>query len=340
MKNHKLIFFIVHFVFWSIASYLFLTNSFLRPITSPLWLEWIPLFLIMLSFYLSYFIFVPKLLMRRRLLLFFIFSILLILSSSIIEMWVVESSIERCYRHTLDIPTYKKALYGIFIFLSVRNACFILFADVFKLCEMQAIQLQQNKKATLQATHHLLINLPNNITQVQDIHQIVCLKYKDRKTTIFRSHGDPITTDNSLASITTDLPTDLFIRINRNTVVSYSHIVSYDLHTVTLRIDKTLEEILIMPAKSEEIVAKLKEWNAQKYQLSDSPSSISTPYMEEKRALICDYIAQHPGCSTQEIGQQIHMSERNVQRLLQLLKNEGIVDCKEEKDGQKVYTLR
>ena len=339
MKNHKLIFFIVHLVYWSIASYLFLFNSFIRPYSSIL-LESVVLFSIMCSFYLSYFIFVPKLLMRRYLLLFFIFSIILVLSSSIIEMWVVESSIERCYRHTLDIPTYKKALYGIFIFLSVRNACFILFADVVKLCEMQAIQLQQNKKTTLQATHHLLINLPDRTTLAQDIHQIVCLKYKDRKTTIFRTHGEPITTYNSLASIEEDLPTDLFIRINRNTVVAYSHIVSYDLHTVTLRFDKTLEKILIMPAKSEEIVAMLKEWNAQKHQSSGAPSSVSTPYMEEKRALICEYIAQHPGCSTQEIGQQIHMSERNVQRFLQLLKNEGVVVCKETKEGLKVYTLQ
>ena len=339
MKNHKLIFFIVHFVFWSIASYLFLNNSFLRPYSS-ISLESVVLFSIMCSFYLSYFVLVPKLLMRGKLLIFFIISILIIILSSAIEMWIVESSIARCYINNMDIQTYKYVLRWVYIFLSVRDACFILFADVVKLCEMQAIQLQQNKKTTLQATHHLLINLPDRTTLAQDIHQIVCLKYKDRKTTIFRIHGEPITTYNSLASIEEDLPTDLFIRINRNTVVAYSHIVSYDLHTVTLRIDKTLEKILIMPAKSEEIVAKLKEWNAQKHQSSGAPSSVSTPYMEEKRALICEYIAQHPGCNSQEIGQQIHLSERNAQRILQLLKNEGIVDCKEEKGGQKVYTLR
>ena len=339
MKNHKLIFFIVHFVFWSIASYLFLNNSFLRPYSSIL-LESVVLFGIMCSFYISYFVLVPKLLMRGKLLIFFIISILLVLLSSTIEFQIVKNSIEHCYMHNMSIQIYKMALRAIFIFLSVRDACFILFADVVKLCEMQAIQLQQNKKTTLQATHHLLINLPDRTTLAQDIHQIVCLKYKDRKTTIFRTHGDPITTYNSLASIEEDLPTDLFIRINRNTMVAYSHIVSYDLHTVTLRIDKTLEKILIMPAKSEEIVAKLKEWNAQNFQSSGTPSSVSTPYMDEKCALICDYIAQHPGCNSQEIGQQIHMSERNVRRILQLPQNEGIVDCKKMKDGQKVYTLR
>ena len=339
MKNHKLIFFIVHFVFWSIASYLFLNNSFLRPYSSIL-LESVVLVNIILSFYLSYFVFLPKLLLRRYFLLFFTFNILLVVLSTTVEICTVESSIKRCFLHTLDIASYKRALRWICIFISIRNACFILFADVVKLCEMQAIQLQQNQKSTLQTTQHLLINLPDQTTLAQDINHIVCLKYENRKTTIFRTHGEPITTYNSLASIEEDLPTDLFIRINRNTVVAYSHIVSYDLHTVTLRIDKTLEKILIMPAKSEEIVAKLKEWNAQNFQSSGTPSSVSTPYMDEKCALICDYIAQHPGCNSQEIGQQIHMSERNVRRILQLPQNEGIVDCKKMKDGQKVYTLR
>lgn len=339
MKNHKLIFFIVHLVFWTIASFLFLRNAYIRPYSSVL-LESVALFILMCSFYLSYFIFVPKFLMRQRVFLFFLLTFLLILLSSAIEMWVVESSMERCFLHTLDIQTYKQALYGIFIFLSVRNSCFILFADVVKLCEMQAIQLQQNQKITLQTTQHLLINLPDRTTLAQDINYIVCLKYEERKTTIFRTHGAPITTYNSLASIAADLPTNLFIRINRNTVVAYSHIVSYDSCSVTLRINKILERILIMPAKSEEILAELKQWNAQKFQSSDTPSSVSTPYMEEKRTLICEYIAQHPGCNSQEISQQIHLSERNTQRILQLLKNEGVVDCRKEKDGQKVYTLR
>lgn len=339
MKKHKLIFFIVHLVFWSIASYLFLNNSFLRPYSSIL-LESVVLFILMCSFYLSYFVFVPLLLMRRKLLIFFIFNILLVLLSSTIEFLIVKNSIEHCYMHNMSIQIYKMALRAIFIFLSVRDACFILFADVFKLCEMQAIQLQLNQKITLQTTQHLLINLPDRTTLAQDINYIVCLKYEERKTTIFRTHGAPITTYNSLASIAADLPTDLFIRINRNTVVAYSHIVSYDSCSVTLRINKILERILIMPAKSEEILAELKQWNAQKFQSSDTPSSVSTPYMEEKRALICEYIAHHPGCYSQEIVQQIHLSERNTQRILQLLKNEGVVDCRKEKDGQKVYTLR
>ena len=339
MKKHKLIFFIVHLVFWSIASYLFLNNSFLRPYSSIL-LESVVLFILMCSFYLSYFVFVPLLLMRRKLLIFFIFNILLVLLSSTIEFLIVKNSIEHCYMHNMSIQIYKMALRAIFIFLSVRDACFILFADVFKLCEMQAIQLQLNQKTTLQTTQHLLINLPDQTTLAQDINHIVCLKYENRKTTIFRTHGEPITTYNSLASIAADLPTNLFIRINRNTVVAYSHIVSYDSCSVTLRINKILERILIMPAKSEEIYAELKQWNAQKYQAADTPSSAVTHYMEEKRTLICGYIAQHPGCNSQEISQQIHLSERNTQRILQLLKNEGVVDCRKEKDGQKVYTLR
>lgn len=339
MKNHKLIFFIVHFVFWSIASYLFLNNSFLRPYSS-ISLESVVLVNIILSFYLSYFVFLPKLLLRRYFLLFFTFNILLVVLSTTIEICIVESSIKQCFLHTLDIASYKRALRWICIFISIRNACFILFADVVKLCEMQAIQLQQNQKSTLQATHHLLINLPDRTTLAQDIHQIVCLKYEERKTTIFRTHGEPITTYNSLASIEEDLPTDLFIRINRNTVVAYSHIVSYDSCTVTLRINKIMERILIMPAKSEEILAELKQWNAQKYQTTNTPSTAFTPYMGAKRTIICNYIAQHPGCNSQEIVQQIHLSERNAQRILQQLKNEGIVDCKKMKNGEKVYTLR
>ena len=70
MKKHRLIIFIVHFVFWCIASYLFLNNSFIRPYSSIL-LESVVLVNIILSFYLSYFVLLPKLLMRRCLLLFF-----------------------------------------------------------------------------------------------------------------------------------------------------------------------------------------------------------------------------------------------------------------------------
>ena len=71
MRKRTFISVLLHLVFWAIVTFVFLRNSFLRPMAPSTWIECGILLIIVAAFYLSYFILVPQLLMRRRFILFY-----------------------------------------------------------------------------------------------------------------------------------------------------------------------------------------------------------------------------------------------------------------------------
>ena len=255
----------VHLLFWAIVGYLFLENSFLRLMHPSLWVELCALLCMVVSFYVTYFVLVPKLLISRRFVLFFVCTLLLVLLSGYAEFCMVEKNEMAIYSQIDGVAFDVKLRLNIIFFLCLRNACFIIVGDIAKLCELQAIQLQQNNKATIEITGHILVNIPSKLTALLDISEICYLKYSNRKTTIYRHSSYPVATYTSLNYFEENLPVHQFIRINRNVLVAYSAIQYYNDEAVFVLSQKTMVSFPFCNSNSENTLAQLEQWDSSKY---------------------------------------------------------------------------
>lgn len=256
---------LVHIGFWSFVTFVFLRNSFLRPVAESVWTECAILLIVVASFYLSYFVLVPKLLLRRCFLLFFFCSLLLIMLGGTIELWVMKRDMMVVFDRIFMPNEIPRILWITFFFICLRNACFIIVGDIAKLCELQAIQLQQNNKVTIEITGHILVNIPSKLTALLDISEICYLKYSNRKTTIYRHSSYPVATYTSLNYFEENLPVHQFIRINRNVLVAYSAIQYYNDEAVFVLSQKTMVSFSFCNSNSENTLAQLKQWDLSKY---------------------------------------------------------------------------
>ncbi len=246
---------------------MFLMNSLLRPIHPSIWIEVCVLLIIILVFYLSYFVLVPQLLMRRFYLSFFTSTFMLILLSGGVELWLMEQHLRSIYIHIIPSDEIPDVLWNTFVFVSLRNACFIIVGDIAKLCEMQAIQLQQRDNAAIEMIDGcIFVDLPSQMTALLAIDDIAYLTYEKRRVTIVRKTAPRIYTYASLTYFEEHLPSDQFVRINRNTIAAYSVVESYNETTVCLVAHNIVKDFPIQPTKSEDILDLLQAWNPSKYQ--------------------------------------------------------------------------
>ena len=267
IRIKKIVFVIVHLLFWAIVGYLFLENSFLRLMHPSLWVELCALLCMVVSFYVTYFVLVPKLLISRRFVLFFVCTILLVLLSGYAEFCMVEKNEMAIYSQIDGVAFDVKLRLNIIFFLCLRNACFIIVGDIAKLCELQAIQLQQRNKAAIEMNDGcIFVDLPSQMTALLAIDDIAYLTYEKRRVTIVRKTAPRIYTYASLTYFEEHLPSDQFVRINRNTIAAYSVVESYNETTVCLVAHNIVKDFPIQPTKSEDILDLLQAWNPSKYQ--------------------------------------------------------------------------
>lgn len=266
MRKRTFISVLLHLVFWAIVTFVFLRNSFLRPMAPSTWIECGILLIIVAAFYLSYFILVPQLLMRRRFILFYTTIIVLIFLSGFAELSIVKEEMIAIFNRIFPASEMPYILWTHFFFLSLRNACFVMAAVIVRLCEWQATQLQQNGKAILEKNHQILVNVNSTTTAAIGIEEIAYLRYENRKTIIVRKNAAKIATYASLSHFKDQLPPDEFIRINRNVLAAYSAIESYDETSVRVSANKGIKTLHIQKDGAEQIFDQLQQWNKDKYQ--------------------------------------------------------------------------
>ena len=267
IRIKKIILVIVHLLFWAVVGYLFLANSFLRPRHPSLWVEVCALLCIVALFYVSYFVLVPKLLMRRCFVPFFVCTFLLILLNGFIELAMMEENLKVVYGQIGETALYKTIRWNIFFFLCLRDACFIIVGDIAKLCELQAVKLQQRDKTASEINDGcIFVDIPSQMTALLAIDDIAYLTYEKRRVTIVRKTAPRIYTYASLTYFEEHLPSDQFIRINRNTIAAYSVVESYNETTVCLVAHNIVKDFPIQPTKSEDILDLLQTRNPSKYQ--------------------------------------------------------------------------
>ena len=267
MKKRKFIYILIHLVFWTVVTCIFLRNSFLRPVAESVWMECAILFIIASSFYLSYFALVPKLLMRRHYLFFLASTLLLIIIDGSIELLLLKRDMMGVFNQVFTPNEILKILWITFFFLCLRNACFIIVGDIAKLCELQAIQLQQRNKAAIEMNDGcIFVDIPSQMTALLAMDDIAYLTYEKRRVTIVRKTAPRIYTYASLTYFEEHLPSDQFVRINRNTIAAYSVVESYNETTVCLVAHNIVKDFPIQPTKSEDILDLLQAWNPSKYQ--------------------------------------------------------------------------
>ena len=266
-KNKIICMTAVHLLFWAIVGYLFLANSFLRPMHPSLWVEVCALLCIVALFYVSYFVLVPKLLMRRCFVPFFVCTFLLILLNGFIELAMMEENLKAVYGQIGETALYKTIRWNIFFFLCLRDACFIIVGDIAKLCELQAVKLQQRDKTASEINDGcIFVDIPSQMTALLAMDDIAYLTYEKRRVTIVRKTAPRVYTYSSLAYFEEHLPSDRFIRINRSVIAAYSVIEAYNETTVRVVAHNMIKDFPIQQNNSVDILNQLQAWAPSKCQ--------------------------------------------------------------------------
>lgn len=267
MKKRKFIYILIHLVFWTVVTCIFLRNSFLRPVAESVWMECAILFIIASSFYLSYFALVPKLLMRRHYLFFLASTLLLIIIDGSIELLLLKRDMMGVFNQVFTPNEILKILWITFFFLCLRDACFIIVGDIAKLCEVQAVKLQQRDKTASEINDGcIFVDVPSQMTALLAMDDIAYLTYEKRRVTIVRKTAPRVYTYSSLAYFEEHLPSDRFIRINRSVIAAYSVIEAYNETTVRVVAHNMMRDFPIQQNNSVDILNQLQAWAPSKYQ--------------------------------------------------------------------------
>jgi hypothetical protein len=225
------------------------------------------LFIIASSFYLSYFALVPKLLMRRHYLFFLASTLLLIIIDGSIELLLLKRDMMGVFNQVFTPNEILKILWITFFFLCLRDACFIIVGDIAKLCELQAVKLQQRDKTASEINDGcIFVDIPSQMTVLLAMDDIAYLTYEKRRVTIVRKTAPCVYTYSSLAYFEEHLPSDRFIRINRSVIAAYSVIEAYNETTVRVVAHNMMRDFPIQQNNSVDILSQLQMWAPSEYQ--------------------------------------------------------------------------
>lgn len=227
-----------HLLFWIVVTYFMVNNSILRPHTQSLLKECVKVFLSMGCSYLSYFVLVPKFFIRQNKTYFILSSIGLVLLCGLLEMAVIYTSLYSSMFSTFkDMdPTgrmWKNYVLTVYGAISARFAGFALFFDVLQLFLIKEANIQKQSELVVQKLDTLFIGKDPKRIDVVPLKDIIHITYNNRYVSVVCANGKEYKEFSSLTSFIDKLPEKQFVRANRNTIISLSHLTSYS-HTTAI----------------------------------------------------------------------------------------------------------
>ena len=217
----------MHILFCIFLVYGFCTNSIIRPyaINHP-YKELVSALLVLLAIYLNYIILVPYFIKKIRYKSYIFLSILLIGVFTIVEILMVKSDIIRCVAQIKDF-NIDKYLFRISIMIYLRNAAFYLFFTVLKLYQQTKTEAFLDKKAVLRDTGLMLLPTVQGEPTSINIRFVSYFSQNKNDTFIHWTVGKPSHIYSSLNYIQSYLD-KYCLRINRDTIITFTNIASYN----------------------------------------------------------------------------------------------------------------
>lgn len=329
MPNRKkqILYIIAHVLFWAIVSWRFCVNSFLRSFAYSYWKEIVTVLFIAGMVYLNYFVLIPKLLLKRKRVLFWSCVIILLIGTVAAEMLLVDADMhERMVWLKGDFTSYySNAPFLLFL----RDASFFLFFLMLKLYRVNAIVLEKVEKVVTSKTYKLIIISPNEKPQLIDFNNIAYFLFENGEIVVILKSGEKKQRSGSLSDIEKMIPSELWVRVNRQTLVMRDSIVRYTPTAICVAINGKEVSISYYFTKQGEMISLLKAWNSDLYSPDDSgeekPADEDQPLSDDLKRLL-NYLNGHPDASVQQVAKDLYLSTRTAQRRMTELRQLGLLN--------------
>ena len=209
------------------------------------------------------------------------------------------------------------------------DASFFLLFLMLKLYRVKAIVLERVEKMVTSETYKLIIISPNEKPQLIDFNNIAYFLFENGEIVVILKSGEKKFKSGSLSDIEKMIPSELWVRVNRQTLVMRDSIVRYTPTAICVAINGKEVSIPYYFTKQDEMISLLKAWNSELYSPDDSreekPADVGQPLSDDLKRLL-DYLADHPDASVQQVAKDLYLSTRTAQRRMTELRQLGLLN--------------
>ena len=325
-RKQQILYIIAHVLFWIGVCSFFCYTSSLRPMALHYWKEIVSVLFIAGMVYLNYFVLIPKFLLKGKNILFWICAILGLIGTAFAELWFLNLDM-----HIRAAWVKNFTVYYTIIFISIlfRDASFFFFFLIFKLYRVKAIVLEKIEKMITSETYKLIIISPNDKPQLLDFDNIAYFLFENGEIVLILKSGEKKQRSGSLSDLEKIIPSELWVRVNRQTLVMRDSIVRYTPTAIYVDINGKEVSIPYYFTKQDEMISLLKAWNPDLYSPDDSgeekPVDEGQPLSDDLKRLL-DYLNGHPDASVQQVAKDLYLSTRTAQRRMTELRQLGLLN--------------
>ncbi len=169
----------------------------------------------------------------------------------------------------------------------------------------------------------LVVISPERKQQLIDFKDIACFSCDTDGVVLILKNGETTHRNGTLSELEELIPSELWIRVNRQTLVMRDSIVRYNDTALCINVNGQDKIIHYYSTKTEEVMKHLKAWNPELYSHEDfnetDVESHNAGLSEDLRRLR-DYLEKNPSANAQQVADDLHFSLRTAQRRLAELK--------------------
>lgn len=325
IRKQQIIEIVLHLLFWIVVYKIFSSFSYLRPMAKVFWKEKLTIVFIAGVVYFNYFLLIPRLLLKRKKLLFWLCAILSLMAAVVAEILSLNPDI-----HERAVWVNNRTLYylAMFFLLFFRDFSFFLFFLLLKLYRTNVIALERVEKMVTSEMYKLIIISPNEKPQLVDFNNIAYFSFEEGEIVIILKSGEKKQRNGSLSELENMIPSELWLRANRQTLVMRDSIVRYTPTVLIVKINGKEKIIPYYSTKQEEILRLLQEWNPDLFSLEDGKKEKPVdrdPVLSDDLKRLLDYLNAHPDASVQQVAKALYFSTRTAQRRMTELRQLGLL---------------
>ncbi len=156
-NTNLLIEILTHLLFWACIIYMFITSSFLRPISS-ITSELLSVTFIMIACYTNYFVIYPYVFKKNKW-IYFIVSFLSVVLITVLEMLIVTPDIKNCF-HSIKPEVQKIIIRDAYLLIFCRDLAFMSFFVLFRFYKAanHALHLEKEQRLLKEQIQQVEIN--------------------------------------------------------------------------------------------------------------------------------------------------------------------------------------
>lgn len=252
----------LHVLFWLVVLERFVDTSFLRPRVAVS-LEVVCIFLIIGIVYTNIFFLVPQLWDKGKKWLYALTFLLAVLCTAGVEVLMCKGDVAQKVLPYTDLHTYRMYLFDIFVSLSLRNGSFLVFSTLYVLYKLKDRAVQQGEKYISSHTENIVLLTSDECSEIT-LSEIVYIEVRKRVITIVTDTGN-YPKNRTFSDFEKLLPPGSYMRISRQFVVMYNHIIRYTPQYVYLMNQGKEVCLTYSHSNTYNVLESLQSWDPNKY---------------------------------------------------------------------------